>query len=261
MLRTDHGWVLSGVDVVDAHECNTRSAFRLAYAVGMRGAPIPDRGLDKLVIEHALAHEQRVIQQFKQLFTDEADKVVEIAMADSGDPVVRQKLTDQTLQAMDAGVAVIVRGYLSDGRLSGQASLLIRADLDAATGRPRTGLTAREQAAGLVPYEPCGIELARHAHPDAVLQLAACAAALARTGRPMPDNMHLILGKNTISTFPRLGLSALGRADRVRRPHSGRGPDLAEPDLGLRASCLRHLRVQRALREWPRTGPGPLAHR
>jgi predicted RecB family nuclease len=197
VFRTDDGWVLSATDLVDALECDHRIVLAVAHAARLEHAPAPSGGPDALVVAHGLVHEQRTVDALTERF---AGQVIEIGQPALSVPALRAAAA-QTRRAMDAGVAVIVQAVLYDEGFYGRADLLIRADLDPATGHARPGTSPQDGTTGAIRYEPYDTKLARHTKPGAVLQLTAYAAAIARTGRPLPEQMHLILGDGSTSSL------------------------------------------------------------
>jgi hypothetical protein len=169
VFRTDTGWALLASDLVDAYECDHRSALVVARAAQLTDARFATGLRDDVAIEHGLAHESRVLDRLKQVFKG---GLLEIGSPAYTDPALRAA-ADQTDRAMDTRAAVVVRGVFYDGYLSARAALLIRADLDPTNGSRRTQTSAPDLAVA-VAYEPYAIELGRHAHPGAVLQLATC---------------------------------------------------------------------------------------
>lgn len=169
MLRTDHGLVHSPTDLVDLMECGHRSRLNQAVALGLPGAPVPERGSAALVAKHGLAHEQAVLERLKQRH---GAGVVEIDTP-APHPDALAAAAEQTRTALAAGVPVVYQGVFYDGEFSGRADFLI----------------ATEGG-----YEPHDTKLARHARPAAVLQLTAYADALTRSGFTAGPLMHLLLG-------------------------------------------------------------------
>ncbi|MBB4679018.1 TM0106 family RecB-like putative nuclease [Crossiella cryophila] len=170
MLRTDHGLVHSPTDLVDLMECGHRSRLNQALALGLPGAPAPERGSEALVAKHGLAHEQAVLERLKRRY---GAGVVEIDTP-APTPAALTAAAERTRQALTAGAPVVYQGVFYDGEFSGRADFLI----------------ATEDGG----YEPHDAKLARHARPSAVLQLTAYAHALTQAGFTAGPLMHLLLG-------------------------------------------------------------------
>lgn len=234
MFYTDDGWILAAGDAVDALECAHRIMLKLAHVARLDGAPVPDGGPDTLVAAHGTAHEVRVVEQLRATF---GGGLVEIGVPATTGPALRAAAA-QTRAAMDGGMAVIVQAVLYDGRSYGRADVLLRSDLDLRTGGLREGTAGMDLSVGPAGYEPYDTKLARHAKPGAVLQLTAYAGAIGRTGRPIPEFMHLILGDNTVYTLRVADyLPLLQRIERDLRPRLGVLPVLQTPTWGPACSA------------------------
>ncbi|MBP2471663.1 uncharacterized protein JOF53_000535 [Crossiella equi] len=170
MLRTDHGLVHSPTDLVDLMECGHRSSLNQALALGLPGAPQPEKGTEALVAKHGLAHEQAVLARLK---AQHGAGVVEIDTP-APTPTALAEAAELTRAALAAGAPVVYQGVFYDGEFSGRADFLIRTPDGA--------------------YEPHEAKLARHARPAAVLQLTAYADALVKAGFRAGPHLHLLLG-------------------------------------------------------------------
>jgi predicted RecB family nuclease len=151
-------------DLADLLECDHRSVLNQALEAGLPGAPRPGSGPDRLAVKHGQAYERATLVRLRS----EREGLVEIDHAD------RAAGAKATAAAMLAGAPVVYQAVFLDEDFTGRADFLI-AD---AEGR----------------YEVYDTKLARHARPAAVLQLAAYADALRRTGVPVGPEMHLLLG-------------------------------------------------------------------
>ncbi|GLU48437.1 TM0106 family RecB-like putative nuclease [Nocardiopsis ansamitocini] len=189
MFRTGSGWVVSPTDLVDAMECEHRSALKAALSAGVEGAPLP-AAVDPLVAQNGAVHERAELQRLTDLFGDgvvtiDAPRPTETGLAAAA---------EATRTAMLSGVPVVYQGVFYEPvrpgvAFHGRADFLISTAVDPATGGARTGA-----APG---YEPWDTKLAHHARPSAVLQLAAYAEALGRTGLGEPELMYLLTGDGT----------------------------------------------------------------
>ncbi|GAB3209112.1 TM0106 family RecB-like putative nuclease [Marinactinospora endophytica] len=189
MFRTVSGWVISPTDLVDAMECDHRSALKAALAARVPGAPVP-ADIDPLVARHGAAHEQAELERLRELF---GDGVVAI---DDPEPTeaAMTAAARATTEAMAAGAPVIYQGVFYQPiaphvAFHGRADFLISTRVDPATGERRPGDGS---------YEPWDTKLARDPGPGAVLQLAAYADALSRVAPRPPEQMHLLTGDRAI---------------------------------------------------------------
>src|SRR5690606_11778317 len=194
VFRNEAGWVISPTDLVDAMECDHRSALKTALAAKLPGAPAP-ADIDPLVAQHGHEHERAELDRLRALFGEDG-----VAAIDDPHPTHTDMLraAQATTRAMADGTPVIYQGVfyhrLADGiAFHGRADFLISTAVDPATGRPVPGADPRR-------YEPHDTKLARRPGPSAVLQLSAYARALPDTGAPAPEHMHLITGDGTTHT-------------------------------------------------------------
>ncbi|KUP97149.1 TM0106 family RecB-like putative nuclease, partial [Thermobifida cellulosilytica] len=194
MFRTAAGWVFSPTDLVDAMECPHRSALKHALAAGVPNAPEPEEP-DPLAARGGQAHEQAELHRLKSLF---GDGVVTV-----GSPRPTHAdlaaAAEATRAAMHAAVPVIYQGVFYEPvypgvAFHGRADFLISTGVDPATGHSR-------DSGGKPRYEPWDAKLAHHVRPGAVLQLAAYAEALGRTGLGEPESMHLLTGDGRVHSL------------------------------------------------------------
>ncbi|WP_017591755.1 TM0106 family RecB-like putative nuclease [Nocardiopsis potens] len=194
MFRNEAGWVISPTDLVDAMECDHRSALKTALAAKLPGAPAP-ADIDPLIAQHGHEHERAELDRLRTLFGDDAVIAVDDPHPGHDDML---RAARATAQAMADGAPVVYQGAfyhrLAPGvAFHGRADFLISTAVDPATGRTVDGADPRR-------YEPHDTKLARRPGPSAVLQLAAYAQALTDTGAPAPEHMHLITGDGTTHT-------------------------------------------------------------
>ena len=184
-MRQEQAWVFSATDLVDALECSHRSSLVLARAAGLPGAPQPGKGPSPVVLEHGQRHEARYLERLRSGL---GRHLVEIA-----DPGFTHAnlvaAAEQTRRAFAEGKHAVYQAVFYDGEFYGRADFVIATHIDPGTGKARKGVPAGR-------YEPYDTKLARHAKPSAVLQLAAYADALARSGVPTGEQIHLILGND-----------------------------------------------------------------
>ncbi|WP_017555883.1 TM0106 family RecB-like putative nuclease [Nocardiopsis baichengensis] len=220
MFRNENGWVISPTDLVDAMECDHRSALKAALAAGAPGAPAP-ADIDPLIARQGHEHERAELERLRALFGDD---LVEI---DDPRPTHQDMLraAQATRAAMEQGAPVVYQAAfyhpLRPGvAFHGRADFLVSTAVDPATGR-----TA--DAPGPHTHEPWDTKLARRPGPGAVLQLAAYAASVAETGAPEPENMHLLTGDDaahrhrTAEYLPVLHQVRTRMADRLTAPGGG----------------------------------------
>ncbi|MEY9212055.1 putative RecB family nuclease [Thermobifida halotolerans] len=186
--------MFSPTDLVDAMECGHRSALKHALAAGVDGAPAPEP-LDALVARGGEAHEHAELQRLVDLFGDD------VVVIDNPRPT-HADLTaaaEATREAVLAGAPVVYQGVFYEPvrpgvAFHGRADFLISTAVDPATGR-------RRDVDAKVRHEPWDAKLAHRVRPGAVLQLAAYAEALGRTGLGEPEFMHLLTGDGRTHTL------------------------------------------------------------
>ncbi|OLR92475.1 TM0106 family RecB-like putative nuclease [Actinokineospora bangkokensis] len=158
-------------DLADLLDCDHRSVLTQAHRAGLPGAPAPQRGGDQLAAKHGQAHERATLGRLRE-------RTATLVEIDERDPVLAAKETEAALRA---GADVVYQAVFVDGEFSGRADFLQRD----AHGR----------------YEVYDTKLARRARPGAVIQLAAYADALRRSGHPAGPHMHLLLGDGSTETL------------------------------------------------------------
>ncbi|MFC7326983.1 TM0106 family RecB-like putative nuclease [Marinactinospora rubrisoli] len=258
MFRTASGWVISPTDLVDAMECDHRSALKAALAAGVPGAPAPT-DIDPLIAQQGAAHERAELQRLRELF---GEGVVAIENPEPTETAMRAA-AEATAEAMRAGVPVIYQGCFyerieSGVAFHGRADFLISTAVDPVTGERRA-----DGAGGR--YEPWDTKLARHPGPSAVLQLSAYADALGRLGPGAPEHMYLVTGDrhthaHRVAEFTPILTSVRGRLlRRLRAPVDLPSPLWGEPchacdRCGFAAQCAdgraaaRHLSLVAGIR-------------
>ncbi|WP_226436075.1 TM0106 family RecB-like putative nuclease [Rhodococcus yananensis] len=192
MFLLDDVLVYSTRDIVDAARCEYALLTSLDTALGRipRASPADDPMLERSAALGA-AHERRVLQRHLDEF---GDGVVQIPRP-GHDLRAYRDAANATSEAARAGAEVIYQGAFFDGRFLGFCDFLVRT---------RDG------------YAVYDAKLARHARVEALLQLAAYADALGRSGIPVSSHAHLILGDDTVTSHP---LADLAPVHESRRAH------------------------------------------
>ncbi|QOV97945.1 TM0106 family RecB-like putative nuclease [Rhodococcus pyridinivorans] len=189
MFLLDDRLVFGAGDLTRAASCEFAVLRNLDSTLGRLPRPDtePDAMLDRVA---ALGgrHEQRVLDRFRAQVG--AEKVVEIARPE----YTAQALTEAaqaTLDAVRAGAPVVYQGAFFDTGSSDTApdplGMIGFSDF----------LVLEDD--GYAVYDS---KLSRHAKVEALLQLAAYADALARTGTPVSSHAHLVLGDGSIASYP-----------------------------------------------------------
>lgn len=192
MFLLDDVLVHSTRDIVDAARCEYALLTSLDAALGRipRDTPADDPMLERSAALGA-AHEQRILRRHLNEF---GDGVVQIPRPEH-DLDAYRTAARATLDAARAGADVIYQGAFFDGRFLGFCDFLVRTD------------------DGYAVYDA---KLARHAKVEALLQLAAYADALDRSGVAVSAHAHLILGDGTVTSYP---FADLAPVHAVRRAH------------------------------------------
>ena len=184
MFLLDNRLVLGAGDLTRAASCEFALLRTLDSALG-RGPRLraePDPMLDRVA---ALGgqHEQRVLDRFRARAG--TDDVVEIPRPAYTAPALAGA-AQATLDAVRAGASVVYQGAFFDTH-SGSHGMVGFSDF----------LVRRDD--GYAVYDS---KLSRHAKVEALLQLAAYADALARTGTAVSSHAHLVLGDGSIASYP-----------------------------------------------------------
>jgi uncharacterized protein len=209
--------------------------------------PEPDAMLDRLA-ELGDRHERRVLAELRRRYgpRDPATGrgVVEIARparADARDAAVLTAKRDETLAALRAGADAVFQAGFFDGRFSGWADFVVRADDPLATGVPSEGWTRPDGPP--TAWAVLDTKLARRAKVVALLQLAAYADQLLAHGVPLTEHVHLVLGDHQVTVHRLADLLPAYRERRARLQsivdaHVADGVAVAFGDDRYRA-CLR----------------------
>jgi predicted RecB family nuclease len=160
---------LSATDLIGHLSCRHLTQLDLAVARGTLPAPkVWDPQL-QLLWERGLAHERRYVEHLQQ----SGLKVVRI----EGIGVAEKQLND-TVEAMRAGVPIIVQGALADGRWVGRPDILRRVD--------------RPSLLGEWSYEVIDTKLARETKSGTILQLCLYSDLLGMAQGQMPEQMYIV---------------------------------------------------------------------
>jgi predicted RecB family nuclease len=163
-------------------------------------------------------HEQRRLDELREESGD-------VAVIGRPSPFTIENVTAaaaQTRRAIDRGAQVIYQAAMFDGRFVGFADFLVRRQ-----GR----------------YQVADTKLARSAKVTAVLQLAAYADTLSRSGIPVAGEAELVLGNGAVVNYPVEELIPVYREQRARLQrllddHHARGAPVRWDDENVRA-CFR----------------------
>src|SRR5258708_5354446 len=139
---------LSAADLVGHLSCRHLTQLDLAVAVGKAKAPKYWDPLLQILWERGLTHEQNYVEHLEQVG-------FEVARIE-GVGIETKQLND-TLEAMRAGVSIIVQGALADGRWAGRPDILKRVE--------------RSSLLGGWSYEVIDTKLARETKSGTILHL------------------------------------------------------------------------------------------
>jgi uncharacterized protein len=125
-------------------------------------------------------------------------EIVEIGLGDEGLELAALR----TEEALHEGADVVYQGVLASGGWRGIADFLVRIEEPSALGR--------------FSYEAWDTKLARHAKPNAVLQLTFYSHELERIQGLLPERMRVVLGTGVTETFRPADFAAFHRRVRGR---------------------------------------------
>lgn len=170
MLNLGHAIQLSASDLVGYLNCHHLTHLDTLVATGALAKPrVWDPSLEVLW-ERGAAHERAYVEHLRA----QGSTIVEI----EGIGVAPAQV-EQTMAAMQAGVAVIVQGAFLQGVWSGRADVLIRVPLPSALGDWS--------------YEVVDTKLARETKGGTVLQLCLYSDLLAAAQGREPEQMHVVI--------------------------------------------------------------------
>ncbi|MBO3101002.1 TM0106 family RecB-like putative nuclease [Cellulomonas fengjieae] len=193
-LLDDGGLVLSPSDLANAAACELAVLSNLDGRLGWsEPVPIAADAMLERVSALGSAHEDRVLRSYRA-----SHPVVTIARPrydEAGERAALERVHAATLEALSSGADVVYQAGFFDGRFTGWADFLVRED-----GR----------------WSVLDTKLARSVKVTALLQLAAYADQLIRSGVPVTDEVHLVLGDRSRSSHRLADLLPLYRERRAR---------------------------------------------
>ena len=206
MFLLDDRWITSATDLVGALRCEYELLARRAEKAGL--VETLETEEDALLARAAVlgdAHEHRVLGRLiADLGRGIAGEPGGVVVIEQPSTKSRQSLEDahrETRRAIEGGADIVFQAAFFDGTFHGLADFVVRTVDDH----------------GDVSYEPADTKLARHAKVEALLQLASYAEQLIAMGQPVPRDVHLWLGDDTVSTHRLADLRPilLDRQDRM----------------------------------------------
>ncbi len=194
MYLVDGTVVTSASDLKKASECEFAFLRALDAKLG-RIDPVPDP--EDVMLERAGRmgdeHEHRVLEAYRARL---GARVVEIARPDVRDAAAVAAAVEATQAAFQAGAPVVFQATFADDGFIGFADFIVRQP----DGR----------------YLVQDSKLARRARVTALLQLAAYAEQLERTGVPCAETVELLLGDGTTSVHRLDDIAPVYRLRRAR---------------------------------------------
>ncbi|MER8369028.1 TM0106 family RecB-like putative nuclease [Mesorhizobium sp. M1378] len=169
MKQLGDGIHLSATDLVGHLNCRHLTSLDYAVAQGALAKPASFDPFLEILWERGAIHEQAYVDHLKACGLD----TMRIEGVD-----ITASTAEQTLNAMRAGVPIIVQGALKSGRWSGRADLLRRVEVP-------SGL-------GSWSYEIVDTKLARETKGGTVLQLCLYSDLLAAAQGLMPEFMYVV---------------------------------------------------------------------
>jgi uncharacterized protein len=169
-MRTIGGIIeLSAADLVGHLSCRHLIQVDLAVATGKAKAPKYWDPLLQILWERGLRHEQNYVAHLEQ----SGFEVVRV----EGVGIEAKPLND-TLDAMRAGVPIIVQGALADGRWGGRLDILRRVEVPSLLGSWC--------------YEVVDTKLARETKAGTILQLCLYSDLLSNAQGNIPEQMYIV---------------------------------------------------------------------
>jgi len=170
----------SPTDLVNHLSCRHLTGLNWEHAHRRREKPRFKDEAAELVAKHGEAHEQRYLEQLRANGHD-----VTVIDTDAG---ITEAAAHQTAAAMRAGAEVIYQAaFLHDG-WGGFADFLFRRD-------------DLPSDLGTFSYEVFDTKLSRTAKPTALVQLAEYSVHVTRIQGVAPEQVHLVLGDDSLETF------------------------------------------------------------
>ena len=174
--------VVSASDLAESLSCEHLTALNLSAAGGTTTKPPREEGSAAVLARRGDDHEQRYLQAL----LDAGKSVVEVPRGESSSDGL-YAAEAATLEAMRTGADIIYQATFFDGRWRGHADFLDRVEVPSNLGP--------------FSYEVVDTKLARHAKPEAILQISNYSQHVARLQGVLAENMHLVYGDNTRATF------------------------------------------------------------
>jgi uncharacterized protein len=193
----DNVLVLSPTDLVGFTGCEHRTHLDREVARGNLASVRRDDPLIKVLRAHGELHEQRYLATL----TDRVATVVRIGRPD-GTIAGLRAAEAETLAAMRAGADVIYQASFFDGRWRGHADFVCRVETPSALGSWS--------------YEAYDTKLARTTTAGALLQLGEYTRQIARLQGRAPHRLHVVLGDDSVESFPYAEISSYLAAVRQR---------------------------------------------
>ncbi len=180
----------SATDLTAAARCEFNLVRRLDAKLGrVETPPDPDDPMLERAARLGDRHEERVLEQYRERFGPfrpaEGRGVAEIDRPERAFPDGLVTAKAESLAALRAGADVVFQAAFFDGRFLGYADFLVRVG---------------ESEAGAPRYAVYDTKLARRAKVTALLQVAAYADQLVRSGIPVEEQVHLLLGDGSTSS-------------------------------------------------------------
>ncbi|MEO8899148.1 MAG: TM0106 family RecB-like putative nuclease [Candidatus Dormibacter sp.] len=197
MQAIDGVLVLSPTDLVGFTGCQHRTYLDREVARGNLARARRDDPLVKVLRAHGEAHEQRYLTTLE----GRVARVVHIARSD-GTIAGLDAAETETLAAMREGADVIYQASFFDGRWRGHADFVCRVETPSALGSWS--------------YEAYDTKLARTTTAGTLLQLGEYTRQIARLQGAAPHSLHVVLGDDTIESFPYAEISSYLEAVRQR---------------------------------------------
>jgi predicted RecB family nuclease len=169
MRKTKDGLTLSATDLSNFLSCRHRTALEMAEADGKRRRPKFDDPLLEIMFKRGLEHEKAFVESLRT----ESQHIIDLA-----DIKEREAAIARTLDAMRAGVDLIVQGALSDGRWYGRPDVMRRIE--------------KPSGLGAWSYEIDDTKLARETRAGTILQLGLYSEMLGVAQGKLPERFYIV---------------------------------------------------------------------
>jgi predicted RecB family nuclease len=186
---------LSPSDLANYLACPHLTQLEVAAERGELERPDRENPHADLIRRKGEEHEAAYLARLRE----EGREIIEVATGDEIDFDVAALATEDALRA---GAEVVYQGVLASEGWRGIADFLIRTD--------------EPSALGSFSYEAWDTKLARHAKPNAVLQLTFYSHELERIQGRLSERMHVVLGTGEVETFRPADFAAFFRRVRGR---------------------------------------------